>query len=130
MLPLTARSFVMSLARKLTLSILPVLALALPLVAASSAQANDHGHVERHDGHDRHWSDHFVHFDHHDHRFVDRRVFIGGYAPLPVIVPPPTVSLYYSVGPPSPWVAFGSFGGYGDPPGAAQSLQGDGDPCF
>jgi len=120
----------MSLARKLTLSILPVLALALPLAAASSAQANDHGHVERHGGHDRHWSDHFVHFDHHDHGFVDRRVFIGGYTPLPVIVPAPTVSLYYRVGPTSPWIVYGSFGGYGDAQVAAQSLQGNGYQCF
>jgi hypothetical protein len=131
MLPLAARSFVMSLARKLALSILPALALALPLAAASSAQANEHGRVERHDDHEDHWSyDHSVHFTHHDHVFVDRHVFIGGYAPVPVVVATPTVSLYYRVGPTSPWIVYGSFGGYGGAQVAAQSLQGYGYQCF
>ena len=121
----------MSLARKLGLSILPALALVLPLSAASSAQAKDHGHVERHDGHDHHWGyDHFVHFGHHDYVFADRHVFIGGYAPLPVIVPAPTVNVYYRVGPTSPWIVYGSFGGYGDAQVAVQSLQGYGYQCF
>src|ERR1700680_3456958 len=131
MLPLAARSFVMSIARKLPLSILPALALTLPLTAVSSAQANDHGHVEHRDGHDHQWSyDRSVHFTHHDHVFVDRHVFIGGYAPVPVVVSAPTVSLYYRVGPTSPWIVYGSFGGYGDAQVAAQSLQGYGYQCF
>jgi hypothetical protein len=131
MLPWAARSFVMSITRKLALSILPALALTLPLAAASSAQANDHGRVEHHDGHDRHWSyDHSVHFTHHDHVFVDRHVFIGGYAPVPVVVSAPTVSLYFRVGPTTPWIVYGSFGGYGDAQIAAQSLQVNGYQCF
>ena len=103
----------------------------LPLAAASSAQANDHGHIEHHDGHDRHWGyDHFVHFGHHDHVFVEPRVYIGGYAPLPAVVPAPTVNVYYRVGPTSPWVVYGSFGGYGAAQVAVQSLQGYGYQCF
>src|SRR6266852_3702669 len=113
----------MSILRKLALSIFPAVALALPLSAASSAQAHDHGHVAISFGH--HWGyDHHVYYTHLDPVFVDRRVFIGGYAPIPVIVSAPTVSVYYRTCPTEPWLVYGSFRGYTGAEIAAARLQG------
>lgn len=114
----------MSIAKKLALLILPAVALALPLSAASSAQAYDH-----HDHHDYHG--HVVHYDHFGFwPYVSRRVVvspqivIGPTLPLATeVVTVRPVSVFYRANALSPWVSYASYGLMADAQVAADSLR-------
>ncbi|HEV2968946.1 MAG TPA: hypothetical protein VGY55_03085 [Pirellulales bacterium] len=102
----------MSLLRTLSLSIVPVAALALPLATASSAQAHE---------------DHRDHFDRHEqfehHEFFRHAGPIWA-APVHVgVYLPPVRWVYYRLTPDAPWVAYGSYGDFADAQFAAQQLH-------
>ncbi|HEV3415333.1 MAG TPA: hypothetical protein VG056_00900 [Pirellulales bacterium] len=97
----------MSLLRTLSLSIVPVAALALPLATASSAQAHE---------------DHHEHFDRHEH--FEHHEFFRHFDPVRVgVYLPPVRWVYYRLTPNTSWVAYGSYGDFADAQIAAQHLQ-------
>ena len=118
----------MSLPKKLALLVVPAVALALPVSAASTASAAEHGHNVA--AHEVHWDHHFYHYGHHDHLFIGPRVVIGGYVPSPLIVTPSVVSVFYRVGPVSPWTVYGTYATVADAQAVSLTLQTSGYQVF
>ncbi len=115
----------MSIAKKLALFVLPAVALALPLMATTSAQAYDH-----HERFERRVYHPWVHYDHHgyDHLRIVPQVVLSPVAPITVgvgvAVQP--VSVFYRYTPASPWVVYASYGTLTDAQLAANSLTASG----